>query len=87
MLKVDIHRGDDEKMLCEIECAGSILDIISETAALVKNIKNSLKENGKEAEMAFDIAISAAIMGISTDDLADELKERAERHKKEEQEK
>lgn len=82
MLKVDIHREDDEKMLCNIECAGSISDIISETAALVENIKKSLKGNGKEAEMAFDIAISAAIMGISTDDLADELKGRAEKRRR-----
>lgn len=59
-------------MNCAIQCAGSAADIIAETAEVVKKIKESLAEN-PEAEIAFAMAISAAIMDMSFGDLTEKI--------------
>lgn len=74
MLKADIKRIDEKRMKCSVECTGSVLEIVSETSALVKSIKESLADD-KEAELAFDIAISSVLMDMPVESLMKKLKE------------
>lgn len=74
MLKADIKRIDEKRMHCSVECTGSVLEIVSETSALVKSIKESLADN-KEAELTFKIAISSVLMDMPVENLMKKLKE------------
>lgn len=76
MLKIEIRKNkeNEDRMNCSIQCAGTAMDVIAETAEMVKKIKESIVESGgPELEVLFVAAISAVIMDKELDDLAEDI--------------
>lgn len=75
MLKIEVSKGkkDESKMNCKIQCVGSVVEIIAETAEVIKKIRESLAENGPEVEAAFATAIAAATMNMDLEALSKEI--------------